>query len=160
MTEQTLNEALLREIQAQIRLQPQKLNMDSWYEYFDKDIDELLFHTELLKANKFQCDLIMELNNPSCKTVGCIAGFACAIAKVGIRQEDLNMTIIGVKARGLLGLAEHEADFLFLTSKWPYSLAAEYHRADDEGDYIARAEATCAAIDWFIEDYKFGKDIK
>lgn len=95
---------------------------------------------------------------PSCKTVGCIAGWAAVVDRLG-KQKDpqkIKETAATVKTRGrehedgarALGLNPFQAGRLFFTSRWPEHLDRSYQAAKTAAQRVA---VTVKRINLFIK---------
>ncbi len=92
-------EKLFDKIEAAILEEPKRINMNDW---------------------AFDPDTFKRRDLPACKTVGCIAGWACAI---GLRLKGKKLwdrlPKLSAAATKLLALDAYERDTLFLSGDWP-----------------------------------------
>jgi hypothetical protein len=123
-----MNVELLRRVQAHIREEPRRLNMETWLDKFESqaEYDEELTNSGL----------------PPCGTVGCIAGWAVSLSELPGHHGNF-----GTEAAELIG--DDEAHNLFFEVYWPSDLKERL--AEGDVGSMEYAEVVCAAIDRFIE---------
>lgn len=119
-----MNIELLRKVQAHIKEEPKRLNMDMW-----------LITRDSAHSAGYQLDF------PPCGTVGCIKGWANFLS--GRHRHDL---IIG---KDDLGLNYEQSKRLFFVEHWPEVFKKLYRLANTPEDRVA---VTCQYIDYFIKD--------
>jgi hypothetical protein len=117
-----MNVELLQRVKAKILAEPNRLSLDVWMLAPSRRTDTGAFEDE------------------PCGTVGCIAGWICALGTdQQIHERDIYNT-----ACILLGLPKMTATRLFFREEWPKDLREAYCHA-------TKAEVTAQAIDLFIE---------
>lgn len=119
-----INIALFERIKTQLLAEPQRLYMSSWLLGTDDP-------RELMDTSS------------TCRTAGCIAGWACAFA-----DPEADNYQVAVVAQEVLGLRTKQADRLFYLTNWPEQFSDRY--LDAPAFSLKRAQITCARIDHFI----------
>lgn len=129
-----VNIALLMEVRDAIA-RHRRVDMRGWI-YQPGDEDEFL-----------PDDALTGVLVEDCGTVGCIAGWAVAVARPDMLVEDVPFL-----SAEILNLGREQARSLFYLSEWPGDLKHEYHRAEAFRDLNAMARAVVNRIDAFILD--------
>jgi hypothetical protein len=121
-----LNVPLLRKIQAHILEEPLRVDMDNW----------------MGTVNQYG-------QSPACKTVGCIAGWACVLEPTQNKE-----IVLGVKltAMDLLGIGHDLADKLFYPAYWYHGWPSKLE--DLRVGTPAYAQVVSDYIDYFIEQHR------
>lgn len=124
-----MNIPLLRKVKATILAEPKRLCMSVWL-------------VECLATE----------GGLACKTVGCIAGWACCLSadgrSIAQRRQNAQRTLDWHSSgRDALGLTDAQADCLFHVTFWPEEHAHAYYSGATP---MARAKATARRIDAFI----------
>lgn len=130
-----MNVKLLRKIQKHILAEPKRYDQDRWL-LTGKDID----------------DYVPARQIPACRTVGCIAGWACVLSNKPLARKFE----AGDIAKTLLGLDDSQAKKLFSPvynlfgdpSQWPAKFVDAYQNAKTA---TGRARVASRRIDHFIK---------
>jgi hypothetical protein len=140
-TKAVFNEPLYREVQKQIARLCDRVDMT--IRYWNDDMDD-----DIMAANDRDCARIMDLEDPDCKTIACIAGFTLAVAGVAF---DWKVGGVGFDetARELLGLTPTQARRLFYLAFWPPDYITAYNQE--------KADAVIAYMDHYAGEVKAGR---
>jgi hypothetical protein len=141
---------LLREVAEIIRQEPLRINMGIPQIRVDDDPATLTYETQ----DGDERNILDEA--PPCGTVGCIAGWADALVLSGtpLEEDDRTWNRVSQRAASHLRLNEHpdfDADDLFFVANWPYEFKIRYNEAEENKDYVERANVTADRILYFIE---------
>ena len=108
-------------------------------------LDMAIYKYQLKPGSRY----VPPFGEPSCGTVGCIAGWALMLAnKTVVENNDHDNCDT---AMALLGLGSNEAARLFLPEKWPRVLWQGYRAARKQKDGATAARVVGERIDLFIE---------
>jgi hypothetical protein len=89
--------------------------------------------------------------SPNCQTVGCIAGWGCALAGQPLKDQELNGPVSPPRAVNLFGLSDEQALRLFHVDVWPKEFSRAYDEETCDNDRPEElARITAERIDHFI----------
>lgn len=133
---------ILELVKVHMRAEPRRLNMKDWIlrRYScTPDVTQFVSSGALPSGFEF----------PPCGTVGCIAGWICILS--GKDESLLNTISAPYRANEAMFLPTYSAltDKLFYLDYWPLNYRLDYEQAETPEE---RVEATCARIDYFIEN--------